>query len=163
MQPLVVGHFDLFKLYLPKDLKINPLTGQVSDDESSVLASSISLINQWDELRDIVIRNLKYIRQYGGLIEINTSALRKKLPEPYPGEDLCELVKEYCDGRFVLSDDAHATSQVGVCYAEALNFIINVIKLDRIYYLTEYKNLSIKVEQMDINKFKNHKFWKALQ
>lgn len=170
MKPLIVGHFDVYKLFLPKDLEINPDTGEVNDksteDQSPYMGGKIrmikdipSLINHWDDVKNIVIRNLEFIDSYGGLIEINTSALRKNLEEPYPGKDICDLAKQYCGSRFVLSDDAHSISQVATCYEEALHFIIDVIKLDRIYYLNETVDGHLEVLQTSIEEFKDDLFW----
>lgn len=158
LKPLVVGHFDLYKLYLPDDLKINPQTGQCSKD--GVPVSQISLINQWDSVKKALVRNLQFINSYGGVIEINTSALRKKLPEPYPGREIGALVKKYCDGRFVLSDDAHGVSQVGVCYKKALEYIVDVLKLEQMFYLEEDVNGAVIVKALPIEEFESNIFWK---
>lgn len=158
LQPLVVGHFDLYKLYLPKNLKVDLETGYCVENGTSI--SNLSLIKQWKQVKDAVIRNLKYIESYGGAVEINTSALRKKLPEPYPGKDIGLLVKEYAGGRFVLSDDAHAVFQVGVCYDKALKYIVDDLKLDKVYYITESPiDRAVRLESISIEQFKSHAFW----
>lgn len=69
LKPKVVGHFDLIKL-----LSADP--AQSPKEHESV----------WEKMQ----RNLKFIAEYGGLIEINSSGLRKGLPEPYPGRIICE-------------------------------------------------------------------------
>lgn len=158
LQPLVVGHFDLYKLFLPQDLKVDLETGFCTANGVSV--STVSLINQWQEVREAVVRNLQYIEKYGGAIEINTSALRKKLPEPYPGKDIGLLVKEHCGSRFVLSDDAHGVAQVGVCYDKALDFIVNALKLEKIYHLTETSDQGVRLEALPIDQFKSDPFWR---
>lgn len=160
LKPLIVGHFDLFKLYLPSSLRINPQTGYVSDEPTSVQVSQIQLVYQWDSVKNAIIRNLQFVESYGGLIEINTSALRKKLPEPYPGKEICELVKVHCGGRFVLSDDAHAVSQVGTCYDQALNYIDEILQLTQIYYLEPTIDGGLSIKSIPINQFKSNAFWK---
>lgn len=158
LQPLVVGHFDLYKLYLPNDLEVNLETGDCS--KGGVPVSQFSLISQWKQVEDAVIRNLKYIDSYGGAIEINTSALRKKLPEPYPGKEIGILAKEHGGGRFVLSDDAHGVSQVGVCYDKALGYILNDLRLESMHYVTEDPvDKSVRLTKMPIDQFKSDRFW----
>lgn len=166
MKPLVVGHFDVYKLFLPQNLLVNSLTGDVvfernhTDNNVLSVKDIPSLINNWDEVREIVIRNLKFIDSYGGVLEINTSALRKKLAEPYPSKDICELAKQYCGGRFVLSDDSHSVEQVAVCYREALDYIVNVIKLNTMYYLDDGDGEKLKALPIPIDEYKNDFFWK---
>lgn len=164
LQPKVVGHFDLFKLLWPHNLKVNPVTGECTSDNSDVVVTPYSYLEQWEDVKDLVVRNLKYIDSYGGAIEINTSALRKGLKQPYPSFNIGELVKQYCHGRFVLSDDAHGINQVGVCYKEALNYIQNILKLDRMYYMVENNtDKSVRFESLPISEFANNQFWKSLE
>lgn len=158
LQPAVVGHFDLYKLYLPADLEVDIESGLC--DKKGVSVSEFSFINSWKPVRDAVIRNLKYIKSYGGAIEINTSALRKKLQEPYPGKDIGDLAKQHAGGRFVLSDDAHGVSQVGVCYDQALDYIVNDLKLDKMYYLDEDPaGETVMLKAIPIDEFKSNAFW----
>ncbi|CAR29105.1 hypothetical protein ZYGR_0Z00260 [Zygosaccharomyces rouxii] len=159
LKPLVVGHFDIYKLYLPPTLRINPKTGDVSDESTAVPVSQVQPIHFWDSVHKAVVRNLQFIESYGGLIEINTSALRKKLAEPYPGRDICELVKTYCGGRFVLSDDAHAVTQVGVCYEQALKYITETLQLTQMYYLELNAQGDLSSKTLPIEQFKSNAFW----
>lgn len=70
LQPVVVGHFDLIRL--------------LSDDPN---VSFKSMSGVWQR----VIRNLDFISSYGGILEINTAALRKGLKEPYPSSEICQV------------------------------------------------------------------------
>lgn len=70
LKPKVVGHFDLIRL-----LSENP-------DRD---------LSEWKGVWELVLRNLLEVVEYGGLLEINTSALRKGLKEPYPGRQICEV------------------------------------------------------------------------
>lgn len=160
VRPIIVGHFDLFKLYLPSDLKVDLSTGVV--DPNGIEVSKISLIKTWVSIESKIIRNLRLINDYGGAIEINTSALRKGLKEPYPGRELCMYVHKYCKSRFVLSDDAHAISHVGVCYKEALEYMINVIKLNELYYIAERPNGSIHLLSKPMSEISADLFWNQL-
>ncbi|KAF2403381.1 histidinol-phosphatase [Trichodelitschia bisporula] len=100
LRPPVVGHFDLIRLY------------------SNARDAALS---RWPGVWSRVCRNLGFIAGYGGIVEINSSALRKGLAEPYPTAEVC---REFLGlgGRFTLSDDAHDVTQVGTHYAQALAF-----------------------------------------
>jgi histidinol-phosphatase (PHP family) len=73
LKPPIVGHLDLIRL-----LSDNP--DKTMDQYSSV----------WPK----VIRNLEFIKSYGGVLEINTSALRKGMKEPYPSISICKVRHE---------------------------------------------------------------------
>lgn len=63
LRPPVVGHFDLIRLK--------------SDDPDTNFASM-------EGVRRRISRNLAFITEYGGVLELNSAALRKGLKEPYP-------------------------------------------------------------------------------
>ncbi|EHN02586.1 His2p [Saccharomyces cerevisiae x Saccharomyces kudriavzevii VIN7] len=160
IEPLVVGHFDLFKLFLPNDMLVNQKSGQCNE-ETGVPVASLDVINEWPEVYHSVVRNLQFIDSYGGAIEINTSALRKGLKEPYPSKTLCDLVKKHCGSRFVLSDDAHGVAQVGVCYDKVKKYIVDVLQLEHICYLEECQppQNGISLKKLPITRFVNDPFW----
>jgi histidinol-phosphatase (PHP family) len=85
----------------------------------------------------MIERNIRYAVDYGALFEINTAALRKGWPSPYPAEDVVEVCVYYMtqdpaylrqsslllsqiirrhNGRFTLSDDSHGPHAVGLNY-----------------------------------------------
>ncbi|KAM3065786.1 hypothetical protein ACMFMG_009989 [Clarireedia jacksonii] len=70
LRPKVVGHFDLIRL----------LSAQPERD-----------LRTWEGVWRLLGRNLKEVVEYGGVLEINSSALRKGLKEPYPGRAICEV------------------------------------------------------------------------
>ena len=70
LKPPVVGHFDLIRLY--------------SDRPNDSLRSRARV---WK----CVIKNLEYVLSYGGILEINSSAVRKGLREPYPQTEVCKV------------------------------------------------------------------------
>lgn len=70
LKPIVVGHFDLIRLK--------------SDDPDKNLS-------RWPGVWKKVLRNLDWIAEYGGILELNSAALRKGLKEPYPGEEICKV------------------------------------------------------------------------
>jgi histidinol-phosphatase (PHP family) len=70
LKPRVVAHFDLIRLF--------------SDDPNRDLKT---LDGVWSK----IVRNLQLIKDQEGLLEINSSALRKSLKEPYPTRSVCEV------------------------------------------------------------------------
>ena len=68
LKPPVVGHFDLIRLL------------------SSLPNASLRTYSRvWRK----ILRNLQFVCEYGGVLEINGSALRKGLEEPYPNSEVC--------------------------------------------------------------------------
>ncbi|RMZ80212.1 hypothetical protein DV737_g3092, partial [Chaetothyriales sp. CBS 132003] len=72
-RPPVVGHFDLIRL-----------------KSTSPDGSFKSMPAVWER----IIRNLKFVASYGGILEINTAALRKGMREPYPNREICQLLQK---------------------------------------------------------------------
>ena len=70
LKPPVVGHFDLIRLK--------------SDHPDTVFST-------WSGVWSRVLRNLEFVAGYGGLMEVNTAALRKGLKEPYPMGEICKV------------------------------------------------------------------------
>jgi histidinol phosphatase-like PHP family hydrolase len=101
-----VGHFDLIRL-----LSAEPGRKMKGWEAGRV----------WEKMR----RNLKFVAGYGGLLECNTSALRKGLDEPYPSREVAE---EWLSlgGRFTMSDDSHGIAQVATNYGKGLQFLESI-------------------------------------
>lgn len=70
LRPRVIAHFDLIRLY------------------SSVPNHDLKT---WDTVWPKIVLALKVIIEQGGLLEVNSSALRKGLKEPYPSRSICEV------------------------------------------------------------------------
>jgi histidinol-phosphatase (PHP family) len=68
--PPIVGHFDLIRL--------------LSDNPNASL-------QQWKEMWNRIERNLQLVASYGGVLELNSAALRKGLDEPYPQLEICQV------------------------------------------------------------------------
>ncbi|KAK9776834.1 putative Histidinol phosphate phosphatase HisJ family protein [Seiridium cardinale] len=101
LKPRIVGHFDLPRLLSTES------TGDV---------------REWKGVWARIVRNLEFVRGYGGWLECNTSALRKALPEPYP----CRAIAEEwlrIGGKFTLSDDSHGIEQLGTNYMRGLAYL----------------------------------------
>ncbi|WYZ45185.1 hypothetical protein EsH8_VIII_000501 [Colletotrichum jinshuiense] len=101
LEPRVVGHFDLVRL-----MSENP-----SRD-----------VRGWKGVWERVVRNLEVVKAYGGLLECNSSALRKGLDEPYPCRVIAEAWLEI-GGRFTFSDDSHGIAQVATNYKRNLDYL----------------------------------------
>lgn len=70
LKPPVVGHFDLIRL-------------KSDDPERS--------FKTWPGVWSRILRNLDFVVEYGGLVEVNGAALRKGMSEPYPKAEICEV------------------------------------------------------------------------
>ncbi|KAI4266455.1 MAG: hypothetical protein L6R38_008728 [Xanthoria sp. 2 TBL-2021] len=112
LRPPIVGHFDLIRLK--------------SDDPDTNFASM-------EGVRRRISRNLTFITEYGGVLELNSAALRKGLKEPYPN---AAISKEFLGlgGNFTISDDSHGIDQIGCHYRELLCFAQEVGILQITYF-----------------------------
>jgi histidinol-phosphatase (PHP family) len=70
VRPPVVGHFDVIRLWSSSpDRELKPCS------------------HVWAK----IARNLSCVKAYGGLLEVNSAALRKGLQEPYPKREIVEV------------------------------------------------------------------------
>jgi len=111
LKPPVVGHFDLIRLY-----SVDPETS----------------LQQWPGVWTRIMRNLQLVADYKGLLELNSSALRKGMSEPYPKVEIC-LAFVKMGGGFVLSDDSHSVEQVGLNYPRVLQAMAKA-GISQLYY-----------------------------
>lgn len=114
LQPEVVTHFDLIRLFEDSDNDICEITGKPLRD--------IDMASDWPEVWQAIIRNIKLITSQNHLIELNSAALRKKWDTPYPKRDITKLALEN-GAKFCLSDDSHGVKQVGLNYEKVLAYI----------------------------------------
>jgi histidinol-phosphatase (PHP family) len=81
LKPLIVGHFDLIRL--------------LSDNRNGGFRHMEGV---WRR----ITRNLGFINDYGGILELNSAALRKGMEEPYPCLEICQVCSlkliEPCSG-----------------------------------------------------------------
>lgn len=70
VKPPIVGHFDVIRLYCD------------APDAS---------MKDHDRVWQKILRNLRFISDYGGMLEINTAAIRKGMREPYPQGEICQV------------------------------------------------------------------------
>ncbi|CAK4029633.1 related to histidinol-phosphatase [Lecanosticta acicola] len=112
LKPPLVGHFDLIRLK--------------SDEPDRSFKT-------WPGVWEKIERNLKFIAEYGGLLELNSSAVRKGLAEAYPQSEICKVFKNM-GGRFTLSDDSHGVEQVGLNFGRTCDNVERA-GLSELYYL----------------------------
>ncbi|GLA70852.1 histidinolphosphatase [Aspergillus tubingensis] len=112
VKPVVVGHFDLIRLK--------------SDDPDRSF-------QQYPRVWEKILRNLDYVAGYGGLLEVNSAALRKGMKEPYPNGEICQEFLAR-GGRFCLSDDSHGLEQVGLNFHRVVPFLEQV-GVSKLHYL----------------------------
>ena len=70
LKPPIIGHFDLIRL-----------KGDEPDGDS----------RQYSGVWAKILRNLDFIVSFGGIMEINSAALRKGMSQPYPRQEICEV------------------------------------------------------------------------
>ncbi|KAK5681453.1 hypothetical protein LTS10_005983 [Elasticomyces elasticus] len=101
LQPPVVGHFDLIRLK--------------SDEPDRSFKA-------WPKVWEKITRNLEFVASYGGVLELNSSSLRKGMKECYPQVEICETFLAM-GGRSTLSDDSHGVAQVGLNYGKVVQCV----------------------------------------
>ncbi|CAK7891415.1 hypothetical protein CAAN1_01S04984 [[Candida] anglica] len=151
LKPTVVGHFDLIRLFEPSN-EVDPTTGKLMKD--------ISLEQDWPDVWELVVRNIKFVESYGGLFELNSAAIRKGWSSPYPKQDVSEAIVEFGGGRFCLSDDSHSIAQVGLNYHKVWEYIKFVLKLTSIYHLDINENGETIVAKVSVSELDKSPFWK---
>ncbi|PGH15066.1 hypothetical protein AJ80_05691 [Polytolypa hystricis UAMH7299] len=146
LKPPVIGHFDLIRL-------------KSDDPERS--------FKQWPTVWEKILRNLDFVAEYGGILELNSASLRKGMSEPYPKAEIC---KEFLsrNGRFCLSDDSHGIDQVGLNYHRVLEFVERV-GIHTIHYLEHTPSQlpepfdgrfpNTRVESVTLEDLKKFPFW----
>lgn len=146
LQPHVVGHFDLIRLFEPAD----------EVDSSGKRLGDVVLETDWPEVWHLALRNIRAVAAYGGLFELNSAAIRKGWSTPYPRRDFAEAIIQN-GGRFCLSDDSHGLNQVGLNYHKVWQYV-KELGLDKVYYLA-LKNGQTVVESLSVEETDSHPFW----
>ncbi|GAA6001320.1 hypothetical protein JCM10207_006607 [Rhodosporidiobolus poonsookiae] len=99
LEPEIVGHFDLCRLYYPAlDFRSFP--------------------DAWARIE----RNIDHAVSYGAIFEVNASAFRKGWSTAYPGTEVFDSILAK-GGRFTLSDDSHGPHAVGLHYDRAYEYL----------------------------------------
>ncbi len=113
LRPDVLAHFDLLKLYLPRNA--------VPDDDETMMAASGAM--------DAALR-------HGCIMDLNTAGWRKGLGEPYPGPRFVQMARDR-GVPFCFGDDSHRPEQVGAYIDRARQYlqrhgVMSVTVLERI-------------------------------
>ncbi len=95
--PIVIGHFDLIKLFSPDHRPSRKVAG-------------------------IISRNIRKAIKRGCIFEVNSRAFMKGLNEPYPGIDILTEISQQ-GGEVTLSDDSHSVDEVGRFYDKTLPLV----------------------------------------
>ena len=157
-KPEVIGHFDLCRLYDP-----------------NLRFADFPVV--WKKIE----RNIRFAVDYGALFEINTSALRKGWPSPYPAEDVVEVLmhilpmqkSSLCqslqmihrhNGRFTLSDDSHGPHAVGLNYHRLPEYL-QAMAISELWFLQRSNAPNVAGRTIQAAKLSgewlDHKFWHA--
>ena len=138
LRPPVVGHFDLIRLK------------STEPDRDMKHRAGV-----WPRIQ----RNLSKIQEYGGVLEINSSGLRKGLVHPYPRG---EIVSEWngMRGQLVLSDDSHGILHVGANYSQILGFLkgFHVSNISVLQKGDRGKS-GCTLSQISLTDLEKHPFW----
>ncbi|KAF9428960.1 histidinolphosphatase [Podila epigama] len=121
VQPEVVGHFDLIRLFFDSI--------QQQQHEDDTVRGELS-----DHLWKLVRRNVDAVVAYGGLFELNSRSWKKGMLDAYPSRDIITVIKA-AGGRFTLSDDSHGPEDIGMFYDPKLKDYLERMGIDSVYYL----------------------------
>ena len=81
IKPLVIGHFDVIRLWAP---------------------DKMVQLRQWPSVWEKVLRNIDLVINYGGLFEVNSAAFRKGFDEAYPTSEILQVsISPYTKSYFV--------------------------------------------------------------
>ncbi|MEM7112614.1 MAG: histidinol-phosphatase [Chloroflexota bacterium] len=100
LRPQVIGHFDYIRILDPN------------------YQETLQKTAVWDK----IMRNLRQIKAYGLILDVNTKGLRKGHPEPYVSHPI--LQEAIALGiPLVPGDDSHGVADVGVDIKEGINYL----------------------------------------
>lgn len=100
LEPSVVGHFDLIRIYDPvyRDRLEQP------------------------EIAARIKRNLRRIKELELILDLNLRALHKGASEPYVSESILRMVREY-EISIAPGDDSHGVASVGNFFEQAVSVV----------------------------------------
>lgn len=101
-QPTIAGHFDLIKKF-NKD-------GELFDEQSEAYRSVA--LEVADEAANL-------LRDYGGILELNTAALKRGLAEPYPSLFILRHLAQK-GTRVMINSDSHEVATLNFAFDKAL-------------------------------------------
>ena len=104
LRPDVVGHLDLIK----RNVELAGMQRRETETE---------------HVQQAALRALEAIREYGGILDLNTAGWRKGLGEPYPAPWIVHKANAMGIG-FCFGDDSHRTTDVGAGIDQAVDYLI---------------------------------------
>ncbi|CAG8728355.1 5262_t:CDS:2, partial [Cetraspora pellucida] len=134
LKPMVVGHFDVIRIFRPN-------------------------FELTDFLFKKIERNIEFVVEYGGLFEINSAGF-KKLQCAYPQKDILKLIIEK-GGKLTISDDCHSPQSVGMNYHKLYDYL-KEFSINELYYLDidlEKPKQDRKVVVKVMTNVLDHEFW----
>ncbi|KAJ1936672.1 hypothetical protein GGF37_005516 [Kickxella alabastrina] len=145
LQPEVIGHFDLVRIFHPYG---NTIAG---------LAEVDPLEDAFSEVRQLAVRNIEYAIGYGAIFEINSRAWKKGLRDAYPQRDLlAEILSR--GGRVTISDDSHGAQDVCMFYGRLAGYL-REMDINRLHYLACTPEGAVEVRVLE--DALGHGFWAA--
>ncbi|MBF0280631.1 MAG: histidinol-phosphatase [SAR324 cluster bacterium] len=126
LQPHVVGHFDLIRLYRP-DFVLSPTV--------------------WEKIE----RNLSFGISYDALFEINARAFKKHSNHPYPHPEILNLLLTL-GGKVTLGDDSHHPDDVGLHFDRLFQFLQEQ-KISSLYVLEKDQQGRLNQKSVRISPF----------
>lgn len=148
MDPHVIGHFDLIRLFQPDEV----------DEKSGRKVLDLDLEADWPDVWAAIERNIKYASKYGALFELNSAAIRKGWQTAYPKPDICKLIIK-SGGKFCLSDDSHSYAQVGLNFHKVWTYVTETLKLESIYHLDLDAEGNTIVVERNVAELSKLPFW----
>ncbi|KAJ2307159.1 hypothetical protein IWW55_001107 [Coemansia sp. RSA 2706] len=136
LQPEIVGHFDLIRIFHPQDVA-DPLLQ--------------------DEIRQLALRNIDYAISYGAIFEVNSRAWKKGLRDAYPQRDLLQEILQR-GGRITVCDDSHGEQDVCMHYDRLHSYLLEM-GVDCLHYLRRTPEGAVQVHVLD--GAVTHDFWSA--
>ncbi|KAI7827796.1 Polymerase/histidinol phosphatase-like protein [Kickxella alabastrina] len=133
LQPEVIGHFDLVRIFHPYG---NTIAG---------LAEVDPLEDAFSEVRQLAVRNIEYAIGYGAIFEINSRAWKKGLRDAYPQRDLlAEILSR--GGRVTISDDSHGAQDVCMFYGRLAGYL-REMDINRLHYLARTPEGAVEADK----------------
>ncbi|KAJ3159698.1 histidinolphosphatase [Irineochytrium annulatum] len=133
IKPVVVGHLDLIRVFRQDH--------------------ALSLV-VWEKIR----RNIQLIKDYGGIVEVNSRAWKKNILDAHPQSDIMKVLIE--EGvRLTLSDDSHGPNDVGLNFGKLKEYMADA-NVEEIYYPRRTGSGVIEVFKM--NQLSSHPAWSQI-
>ncbi|KAJ2712697.1 hypothetical protein H4R19_002619, partial [Coemansia spiralis] len=137
LQPEVVGHFDLIRIF-------HPAAAAGAEDPL-----------QTAEIRGLALRNIEYAISYGAVFEINSRAWKKGLPDAYPQRDLlAEILRR--GGRVTIADDSHGAQDLCMYY-DRLHAYLRDMGITDLHYLRRAAGGGVEARVLE--NAVQHDFW----